>query len=169
MMNLDTIDAAAPMLLKACLAALKYDEAIQAKATDGKPWVESDSLDALYADWISKAREALNIAMPDTREPTYTPLSGAMLDNLMAADLAPSQSKDLVPGTLGIFGDDGKWEPIEALGWRLKAIRPGEGDVCSRCGYTESSTEQVVRFKNGSTLRFTPTAPGEAPMKGATD
>jgi hypothetical protein len=47
----------------ACTAAIAYDAAIQRAAHLGKSWVGgnegSDNLDALYADWIDKARGAL--------------------------------------------------------------------------------------------------------------
>lgn len=55
--------AAAPALLEAAAAALRYDQAIRACA--GNParmssfcTVEGDDLDTLYADWIDKARKA---------------------------------------------------------------------------------------------------------------
>ena len=46
-------------LKEACLAALRYDEAIQRYAAKGQSWVEGDDLDTLYADWITLARAAL--------------------------------------------------------------------------------------------------------------
>ena len=52
--------AAAPDLLAACDAAIAYDAAIQRHAIKGKSWVDGDDLDALYLDWITKARAAIN-------------------------------------------------------------------------------------------------------------
>jgi hypothetical protein len=37
-------------------AALAYDAAIMRHAAKGQSWVEGDDLDALYEDWIGKAR-----------------------------------------------------------------------------------------------------------------
>jgi len=39
-------------------AALTYDAAIQRYASHGKSWVDGDDLNALYADWITKAQAA---------------------------------------------------------------------------------------------------------------
>lgn len=59
--------AAAPDLLIACQAAIRYDESIAGKAirgdvdllATGGAIAASDNLDALYADWIDKARAAI--------------------------------------------------------------------------------------------------------------
>jgi hypothetical protein len=48
--------------LEACRAALLYDAAIQRHAAKDKSWVGADDLDALYSDWIDKARSAIEKA-----------------------------------------------------------------------------------------------------------
>jgi hypothetical protein len=60
--------AASPLLREACEAALRYDAAIQRAARHGKSWVsggpgtDDPDLDALYIDWLTKARAALRAA-----------------------------------------------------------------------------------------------------------
>ncbi len=49
-------------LRQACEAALRYDAAIKGHAWKGESYVQDDSLDSLYADWIDKARTALRVA-----------------------------------------------------------------------------------------------------------
>lgn len=56
-------------LLEACEAGVVYDEAIQECANDPKKMATSctaqgDTLDSLYADWISKTRAAIAEAEP---------------------------------------------------------------------------------------------------------
>lgn len=59
--------AAAPELLGACDAALRYDEALQKRAVDGEVEIMAtggavamgDDLDALYSDWITKVSAAI--------------------------------------------------------------------------------------------------------------
>lgn len=62
--------AAAPDLLAACRAALAYDASIAGRAArgdcelrnEGGGIATGDDLDALYMDWITKAREAIALA-----------------------------------------------------------------------------------------------------------
>lgn len=56
--NLNVMTAS-KALYAACEAALKYDEAIERHASQGKSWVTSDELDQLYEDWQTKVRAAL--------------------------------------------------------------------------------------------------------------
>ena len=58
------IEAAAPDLLEACQAAIVYDAAIALCGNDPDQMASSctatgDNLDALYSDWIGKARAAI--------------------------------------------------------------------------------------------------------------
>jgi len=56
------IEAAAPDLLEACQAAIVYDAAIALCGTDPEMAycaATNDNLDALYSDWIGKARAAI--------------------------------------------------------------------------------------------------------------
>ena len=59
--------AAAPELLEACEAAIKYDEAIRSCANNPAALTsygtaQGDSLDALYDEWMHKARAAIGNA-----------------------------------------------------------------------------------------------------------
>ena len=59
--------AAAPELLEACEAAIRYDAVIQTCANDPERMssactAEGDDLDGLYNDWIRKARAAIRKA-----------------------------------------------------------------------------------------------------------
>jgi hypothetical protein len=62
--------SAAPDLLAACEAALRYDEAIRRHASKGQSWVDGDDLDALYEDWIDKSRAAVARARGETPSST---------------------------------------------------------------------------------------------------
>jgi hypothetical protein len=50
-----------PLFIKAVEAAIEYDNAIKRYAAkgEGKSWVEGDDLDALYAEWIGAAKQAV--------------------------------------------------------------------------------------------------------------
>ncbi len=64
--------AAGVELVSACLAAVKYDEAIRGRAHEGsveplsmdpsRAFAEGHDLDELYEDWMTKARAALKKA-----------------------------------------------------------------------------------------------------------
>lgn len=74
---------AAPDLLEACKAAVRYDESIAGRAARGQVNLletggvaEGQDLDALYNDWIGKARAAIAAARagaPDRERNTPTP------------------------------------------------------------------------------------------------
>lgn len=56
--------AAAPEMLEACVAAMRYDEAIRGCADDPDKMstyctAQGEDLDALYMDWVGKAWRAI--------------------------------------------------------------------------------------------------------------
>lgn len=64
--------AAAPDLLAACQAAIRYDAAIQQCANDPAKMsshctADGDSLDTLYGDWIDKSRAAIAKALGESK------------------------------------------------------------------------------------------------------
>lgn len=50
------------LFIGAAKAAIHYDEAIQYQANKGKDLVQSEVLDELYFDWLSKTKTALERA-----------------------------------------------------------------------------------------------------------
>lgn len=47
------------LLKEVCHAAIAYDKGIQFAANQGKAYVESNILDELYLDWLTKSTNAL--------------------------------------------------------------------------------------------------------------
>lgn len=68
--RVDILEKQNKKYLVACESALKYDQAIFYNANKGKSWVQSDQLDKLYDDWITKAKQALSLQALSPNQPS---------------------------------------------------------------------------------------------------